>query len=461
MDRQIFPFTIITNSKQPHRDKLFLEECEDIFEQVYCSDKPDIEKAEPFFQKWKKYPEVWNWHYNALVKNGFHEEADKHLLHSIELFPDYLPARLMYARRLIEQDLLSQASAYLGNSPNLQRWYPKRHMYSNSEVVDYYSTFIELELAKGTYPRAEDHLKMLEVLEDTQTLVSKYKLQIASLKLETINDRIFAFPVQEPEYVAPQPPEYFELAPFFHPEIELILKETQTFTTDHIDILMAFPRETAIKDLEQALYRSLFADYDDYNDYDTDNNGTTHYSVPHIIWFLYAFEATESVHLVKYLLQMDTEFINHWFGDTFVEDTWFMFYLILKDNPQPLIDILYQPNLQSYPKTALIYAMEQLAYHNPENRNKVITWLSEILQFQSDNYKDRNIHDTSFASYLEDAALHLKAIELLPLLKKMHKQGCIDEEHQGDYHKVEEEMKRVDFKTPKVDLPELKGLIVS
>jgi len=106
MDMQIFPFTIITNSKQPHRDRLFLEECEEIFEPIYCSATPDMEQAEPFFQKWKKYPEVWNWHYNALIKNGLQEEADKLLKHSIELFPDYLPGRLAHARRLIQQDTL-------------------------------------------------------------------------------------------------------------------------------------------------------------------------------------------------------------------------------------------------------------------------------------------------------------------------------------------------------------------
>ena len=402
---------------------------------------------EHFFKKWKQYPEAWNWYHLSLVKNNRKAEADKFLQKTLEQFPDYLFARVNEAKQFIKNDQEDKALGWVGQTPDLQRLFPERTLFHVGEVANYYSVYIELELKRGNTDKAEEYLQLLQGLEGAENFRELYQEKIMICRLNKLGERFSQYKDLRPEYVKPAPPDGYSHRPFVHKEIERLLEQADYLERAQIDEIMALPRETAVADLEQILYRTLF-EYTD-EDYDREN----YFSLPHAVWFLYAFRAVESMPLASYLLKWDGETLDYWYGDLFIENVWPLFFVFLEHDPAPLLQILYQPNLEASAKVGLMEAMEQFAFHYPERRDEVIGWMGNLLQFYIDNRENEDVFDATMTSYIEYSALNLRAEELLPKLKILHETGSIDEMMCGDYGDVEEEMHGDSDRIDKQTLP--------
>ncbi|MDR0970313.1 MAG: hypothetical protein LBM67_07240, partial [Lentimicrobiaceae bacterium] len=89
-----FPFKITSSPlDKSDRPSNFLAEGETMNIYVRDQNKPKIERVERFFQKWKQFPEVWNWYYLTLMKHERYVEAERLLDQTLEQFPDYIFAK--------------------------------------------------------------------------------------------------------------------------------------------------------------------------------------------------------------------------------------------------------------------------------------------------------------------------------------------------------------------------------
>lgn len=451
MQTSPFPFSITGEPIGGDRPERFSDEAPYIHQHVKERNKPNLKKVEHFFKKWNQWPEVWNWYYLALLKNNRKTEADKLLQMTIDRFPDYLFARVNQAKKFIKDKQTEKALEWVGETPDLQRLFPERTVFHTGEVINYYSVFIELELERDNIDKAEEYLQLFQDMEDMEDFVEQYQRKIMDHRILKMRERLAKYRAATPEYIKPEPPAGYSHQPFIHPEIEKFLEMNEFLDDTVINNILSLPRETAIKDLEQILFRTLF----EYTEEDYDNGN--YYILPHAVWFLYAFEAVESAPLIQYLLLMGDETREYWYGDVYNENTWFIFFLFIEQNTHPhhLFEILYKPNLNAYSKTALTDAMEQMAYHHPERRQEVIGWFDDLLQFYIDNREDKNILDATMVGAIEYIALNLRATELLPKLKILHEMECIDEMMCGDYEMVEEEMNSENDRNNKQDPPSI------
>lgn len=429
-----FPFSVTAEPITNNRDERFLNEAPYIHQHVGERNKPNLKKVEHFFKKWTQYPEVWNWYHLALIKNNRKTEADKLLQKTIERFPDYIFARVNEAKMLIENNQVEKALEWAGQTPDLQRIFPDRTLFHIGEVANYISIYIELELQRYNIDKAEDYLYMLQDLEGTENFIEQYRRKIMAFRLDKLSERIIKYKYVRPEYIKPDPPAGYSRQAFVHKEIEILLEQANYLEPAQIDAILALPRETAVADLDQILYRTIF-EYTD-EDYHSGN----YFSLPHAVWFLYAFRAVESIPLASYLLKWDNETLDYWYADSFTDNVWPLFFVFLEHDPSSLLQVLYQPNLEASAKVALIEAMEQFAHHYPERRDEVIDWFGNLLNFYIDNRENVDILDATMTSYIEYSALNLRAAELLPLLKTLHETESIDEMMNGNYEKVEAEM---------------------
>ncbi len=429
-----FPFSITSEPIASDRDERFLDEAPYVHQHIGERNKPNLKKVEHFFKKWRQYPEVWNWYHLTLIKNNRQAEADKLLQTTIERFPDYLFARVNQAKKFIQNKQEDKALEWVGKTPDLQRIFPHRTLFHVGEVANYYSVFIELELERGNIDKAEAYLQLIQDLEGAENFVEQYQEKIMAYRINTMSERLAKYKVVQPKYLKPEPPAGYSHKPFVHKAIEELYNHNDYLEKEMTDRILALPRETAIADLEQILYRTLF----EYTDEDYDRNN--YFSLPHAVWFLYAFRAMESMPIASYILQLDDETAEYWYGDILTENTWPLFFVFLEHDAAPLLQILYQPNLEASSKVALLEAMEQLAHHYPDRRNEVIGWFGNLLQFYIDNSDDENILDTGMTGFIEYSLLNLRATELLPKLRILHETENIDEMMNGDYEEVETEM---------------------
>lgn len=444
-----FPFSVVLDPEKEDRSDRYLDEHDEIYIHVHTRNKPNLKKVERFFQRWKKYPEVWNFYYGALVKNSRKDEAEKLLQKTLETFPDYFFGKNNYVKTLIFNDKLNEAVEYLGSdTPEIQRWFPAQTEIWIEHVLQYYALFVQLEIKKKDYEKAAEYIRFVveqfsiyeqnneEVSECFHSVFNEFNLEIAAYNLFKLSERDKDFVIREPEYTEPEPPAGYAEKAFVHPEIEALFK-LQMIDKEDIDAILSLPRESALADLEQILYRTMF----EYTDEDLDRN--EYYAVPHALWFLYVLKGVESSELGNLLLQMDTEFIEYWFGDFWIEESWFYFYMLLDQGRTEILETLYMPNKSSYARSSLYEAMEQLAYHHPERREEVIGWHDDLLQHYIDNMDNDDILDTTGTGFLVTNALNMNAVSLMPKLRILFENHCIDEMIAGDLAEVESEMMKI------------------
>ncbi len=448
-----FPFKITSEPNRSDRLESYLSETEDMYYYIEENEKPSLKKVERFFLRWKRYPEVWNYYYMALLKNHRYAEARKLLYATIKEFPNYLFARCNEAVEEIRRGNLDGAMQWFGETPDLQCLYPERDTFFEIEVVNYYKTFIYWEIEKGNLEQAEKYIEMIRDFESADNELSTLKYQIMVQRLKEAANRYKKQNAVTPEYIKPDPPTGFSHKPFTHKEIESMLEEVQLTGKEQIDTILALPRETAIADLEQLVYRALY----EYTDEDYDRNN--YQLLSHAVWLLYEFRAFESIPIINSLLEMDNDTNDYWYGDYYVDYTWFVFFILLEKTPQPVLEILRKPNLGNSSKHTVLEAIVQLALHHPRNRDIYIGWLDDILQFHIDNLDDKNIYDTVFVGLIEYAVLDMKAESLLPKLKILHKCNAIDENICGSFNDVEENIKLKTHLDKKKELPTIYELV--
>lgn len=458
MSNTQFPFNITDESVfHGSQDKVFLLEWSRISRYINSRHTPSLKKVEHFFQRWKEYPEVWDLYYTALNKNKCQNRAEEVLESMAGLFPDYIYGLCSYVLLLIRRGETYKAEQYLGQTPAMELSFPWRDTFSYNEVLSYYSVFIEMAIAKEDYDKAEQYLDLVAGIDGlgNYSVIFHYRLRI-------MNSKWLVSARKRPPYIKPAPPRDYRRTAFVHPQIEDLFNHVRLLDKSTIDSILLLPRQTAIADLEQILYRTMFEFTEE--DYDKE----MYYSLPHALWFLYAFNALESAPLAGYLLQMDYSFIEYWFGDVYIENTWFLFFLFLKEGAaDSLLEVLRKPNMDAYSKYVAFEAMEQLVFHYPETKEKVAAWLGDLLAFYIENMDNKDIIDTTAVCDIEYTALNIRAENLLPQLKILHENDCINQTICAGYQFVEEEMKSSDIlendkkKLPSVyDLAEKERIIL-
>jgi hypothetical protein len=363
------------------------------------------------------------------MKHERYVEAERLLDQTLEQFPDYIFAKCEKAKLLIQNNEFDAAIALMGNTPDLPKMYPDTKIFHEGVVCVYYSFFVELEIARKNFKKADEYISLIkddERIEIREHFGERYIME--SRHAELLHRKTLE---RNPEYIQPEAPQGYSYKPFVHKEIEILFTEIETLENEDIDAILALPRHTAIDDLLQIMYRSLI---------EVDSDDLNYNALPHAIWFLYAMQATECLDFAKYLLQISEDEADNFYGDDLVEKTWFLHFMLLEKGETSLLDVLYKPNLSDYAKSPLSVAMVQVALHYPERRSEVIAWFDKLLQFYIDNIKNDDIIDSAFIGFVEADLLDIKAVELLPKLKILHEMQCVNEMICGDYNMVVKEI---------------------
>lgn len=411
-----------------------------IYDEVIEKEKPNLNKVERFFKKWQQYPDVWTWYHTALVKNNRDVEADKLLNMLIDKFPDYYYGKIILANRYIDNEECEKAREILGNELDILNMQPGKTEIFYEDILKYYATYANLELALDNFDVAESILEKTKTefpnedifINSIENSISTARLMIGFKRMKNLQSL-----VRKPDFVDVNDYDNYVSKPFFHAEIEDFCQNEFVPTKENIDTILALPRETLIQDLENIILKSIYEE-------DELETEATYDLVSHTIFFLTELKSTESLPVILQMLRQDDDYYIYWFGDI-IGDIFMQYLLQLAlVYPSELKEYAKEANRETYFKQQVFEAQEAVVFFYPEKRAEVLAWIGELLDFYYREKENEDILDTTLFGFIESVILNLHFKELLPVLEKFHKEGLIDEMVCGNIDDVRKEFERED-----------------
>ncbi len=132
-----------------------------------------IPVLEGLIQQYPGFPVLQNYLLTAYTLVGRKEEADRLAGQLFLHFPDYLLARVTYARLFLEKGNLQQVAEILGNKFELNQLYPERDVFHYTEVLQFTSVVAEFFIERGDLGKAQSYVTLMEDIEPDHPLTQR------------------------------------------------------------------------------------------------------------------------------------------------------------------------------------------------------------------------------------------------------------------------------------------------
>ncbi|MFT5412426.1 MAG: hypothetical protein ACI9NC_005173 [Verrucomicrobiales bacterium] len=181
---------------------------------------------------------------------------------------------------------------------------------------------------------------------------------------------------------------------FQHQEIEALYRHGFDFPNGRIREILALPRESLVVDLETVLQDAIR-----HGRFFFDDEGATiveHeiYFPVHAISFLGELGASDSLPLVCEILSQHPDILEMWFGDYLNDALWEPLYYLVAGQFEAAYEFMVSPGVDSTGKIAVIEAIAEQVFQQPDRRDEVVDWLTRVLHFLVESPREDNVLDT-------------------------------------------------------------------
>ncbi|MDR1585418.1 MAG: DUF1186 family protein [Prevotellaceae bacterium] len=238
-------------------------------------------------------------------------------------------------------------------------------------------------------------------------------------------------------------PEYPKELNLTHDELNVLLlpENNDCLNRETIDRLLALPRETLIKDLEQCVLY-LIGQYLDKGQLWQDN---VYGSMGHCLLLLGELRAEESLDVVLEVMRQDEGLAEFYFGDYADRFLVLTLYYVGGKQLDKLLGYVKEPGLYISLKVFVFPTLVMLAQNEPERRLEVVEWFREVLNFFYEKRNDSAYFDASLTGLMMGDLIDLQVAELLPEIKQLFDTGFVDEICAGNYDEVKKEISSPEF----------------
>ncbi len=395
---------------------------ESLFHKVYdrkVTDLSLITKLKSIISLYPDIPIFYNYLYAAYHKNGKIHLATE-LLNTINnKFPDYIFGVTQRAIRLILEDEIEEAKKWLGTVMDISIRFPKEK-YHYSEVKVFYHAFFDLSLKEKDFIKAKEILKILWELYPNEKDLVPDVLKYQSEKLSNLKfyDHIYTptihknrLPLNIPEQSYDQ--EIFELITY------------EDLSENDTNPLYKFKNEY----LCEELFKICVSIYHNFDTIDDDNYNTliTAFEI------LSTLNYNEAYSLFLLYLNQDKEFVEffwHENDENVVEKIAFNFG---KNDPDPLLTLLMDENMDDMVRTEIFEALVQLVLHGFLQREKLISCYHHLIELYLNKLDNDLFIPTYFLTMLVAKATDLNNSPLIEKAKPLFDANKIDVSYFGSY----------------------------
>ncbi|NJK93838.1 MAG: DUF1186 domain-containing protein [Bacteroidales bacterium] len=262
----------------------------------------------------------------------------------------------------------------LGPEMNIAAIYPNRTTFHISEVRSFLWVVFTYYLRTDNLDAASDTLDEIAETISDDSLIESLTMQLLAKRMEK-NMELFKADeakARNVKYIAPEIEETFEKPVFNHQEIEYLYTNGMQIDPQIIKTILELPKETLITDLELVISDGIsrYAQYSEKDDYDEPSSCF----VNHAIFLLTELRSNKSLPVILDVLRQGEDFVEFWFGDSFVECLWECIYHLGGNQLDVLSAYLKEPNRYTYARCIVSEAMAQIALHQPKRRKEIIDW---------------------------------------------------------------------------------------
>jgi hypothetical protein len=462
-----FSYKITTDPEFMDEQHAITPELRNIQESIYkeiVEGKPrekTIQKLLMLIQRYPNNPQLKNYLTIAYKNAGNDTKAREANRWIVAEHPDYLFGKLNMAAEYYEDGKYEKIPEVLGDEMEIQGLYPDRDVFHLTEVISFYKIAILYFVATENLEAAKGRLDILEEIApghpDTEfafRMVMKGNLDKSlSMWDEDEKKKFHVVPVS-----GTLPPQVTK-EPVFQNQLVHRLYESGLYIEESlIHEILELPRQSLVADLELILH-DLLVRYEFFKQkVDKEGWNEEHMGFPvHTVMLLAELRAEESLSKVLEVLRQDHEFLEFWFEDHLTESLWEPIYYLGNRQLNDLKKFVQEQGVYTYAKTAVCRAVSQIHFHQPERKEEVIRWFSDVLEFFKNSSPEDNVIDSDAIGLIIWEVTDLRYDKLLPIIKVLFSKQYVAEGIVGDYRSVQEDIKKEQEYPGKEDLLNMSG----
>ncbi|MBN1466912.1 DUF1186 domain-containing protein, partial [candidate division KSB1 bacterium] len=344
----------------------------------------------------------------------------------------------------VEKKQFEKVKLVLGPALDLQALYPERHEFHISEFMTFYKTVVNYYCQTGDIENATKTLElMLEIdpahdaCAHAENLILYACQEKEAEDLRRERDHFKALLAESYDV----PMQTTEKPTFHFQEIWELYRYGLDLDISILQQILLLPPDQLVQDLEKMLLDSIqryeyFADQEHAGEIAAEQ-----LEFPlHALFLLAELEAGQSLPLILDFLRQGMEFLDFWLGDMMTEFLWEIIYKVGQRDLALLQAFMCERNRYAYAVSSIGAALVQIALHQPERKEEIVSLYRSLFDHYLDHADDKNLIDSfKIASYISDA-VDLHAVQLLPQIEKCYDHDIVDIFVCGTLAKVKKEI---------------------
>ena len=158
----------------------------------------------------------------------------------------------------------------------------------------------------------------------------------------------------------------------------------------------------------------------------------------HALFFLGELRSERSLNVILEILRQDDYFYDFHFGNSIQEILPLTCYYVGRNQLPALLDFVKEPGLTMCFTAELLESVAMLALFEPERRQEVFEWYRGVINFYLEHISDSDYYDSDLSAMIITKLMDIRAVELLPEIKRLFDSETVDETYCGTYTEVED-----------------------
>lgn len=350
-----------------------------LYEMAYKGKAAGVDLILKEIKRYPKYPDLKTLLSLLYAEMGRQDKADEIQLKLAKEHPEYFTGRLNAAFIHFDNEEYHLMEEVLSKGFDLKTMYPEREGFHIQEVALIQKAAVFYYGAVGDIDQAKIRLEIMEKSapdsEDVQIAEDQLNINILHHRLRDSKENSPLNVVREAfskiNTLVKQPKFHFEI-------IHELFEYGSDIPQGLIEEIMELPRKKVIADLEAVIKHSI-DNFESISKYPVEEYKM--FYVSHAIYLLADLEAFDSLPIVLEVYKQDDDYNDYYFGDFITDITWDPLMRLSRNNLAALMEYMKLPAIYTYNRAVIPEALEQIVYHYPEKKEKVLSFFEELLAF--------------------------------------------------------------------------------
>lgn len=384
----------------------------------------------------EKYPQIPQFKnylsaYYSLTGNLDKAIEINHLI--VKEHPDYLFGKVNLALEYLKNKQFEKIPEILGEAMEIKSLFPNREVFHIEEVMSFFKIAIDYFIETGNIEAAESRLKIMKDLDkdNSKTKKAEERIKIYNMMKGLENWKRETDNVRKPEFIQKTKYKQTKIEPvFINSEIKLLYQFSFQIDFNIIKNLLDLPRESLIEDLKKIVIDSI--QRYKYFKNEVEWSFKSHSFLLHALLLLRELKVEEALDIVLDLFRQNEKLLDFWLADSLTQDMWSVIYALGQNRLDTLRNYIIEEGNFTFARTEISVAVCQVALHQPERRNEVISWYYFVLNYFIEHKDYDKLIDETVIGLMIGDSVDLKSEELKETVVKIYKLNLLDEGIPGE-----------------------------